>query len=62
MVREAKGHRLWEKAGYDTKNIGNIDLPVKLTDLNAFFLANTVTELYYPVDFYADRIVNFVYL
>lgn len=41
---------------YDIKNIGNIIIPEKLTDKNCFTLANSVSELFFPVDFYADRI------
>jgi len=50
-----KGIDYWEEPGYDSKSVGNIDLPVKLTDQNAFFLSGTVTEIYNPIDFYADR-------
>lgn len=41
---------------YDIKSIGNIIVPEKLTDLNAFLLANSVAEIFFPIDFYADRI------
>jgi len=41
---------------YDIKNIGNIVIPEKLTDKNAFLLANSVAEIFFPIDFYADRI------
>lgn len=41
---------------YDVKNIGNIVIPEKLTAKNAFILANSVSEIFFPVDFYADRI------
>jgi hypothetical protein len=41
---------------YDIKSIGNIVIPERLTDLNAFILANSVAELNFPIDFYADRI------
>jgi len=40
---------------YDVKSIGNIVIPEKLTDRNAFTLANSVAELFFPIDFYADR-------
>lgn len=43
-------------ADYDIKNIGNIVIPEKLTDQNAFTLANSVSEIFFPCDFYADRI------
>lgn len=41
---------------YDITSIGNIKLPEKLTDENAFLLANSVAEIFFPIDFYADRI------
>ena len=41
---------------YQIKNIGNIVIPEKLTSKNAFLLANSVSEIFFPVDFYADRI------
>ena len=41
---------------YDIISIGNIVIPEKLTDKNAFTLANSVAEMFFPVDFYADRI------
>lgn len=41
---------------YQLKNIGNIVIPEKLTSKNAFLLANSVSEIFFPVDFYADRI------
>jgi len=41
---------------YDIKNIGNIIVPEKLNDSNAFLLANSVAEINFPIDFYADRI------
>jgi hypothetical protein len=50
-----KGIDYWEEPGYESKNVGTIEIPDRLTDENAFTLANTVTELYFPVDFYADR-------
>ena len=37
-------------------SLGNITVPEKLTDLNCFTLANTVSEINFPIDFYADRI------
>ncbi|HEY5588408.1 MAG TPA: phage portal protein [Candidatus Paceibacterota bacterium] len=40
---------------YESEHIGNIIIPDKLTDINAFKLANTVSEIYFPIDFYADR-------
>jgi len=41
---------------YDSTQVGTIEIPDKLTDLNAFTLANTVAEIYFPIDFIADRI------
>lgn len=41
---------------YEIKNIGNIVIPEKLSDQNAFTLANSVSEIFFPCDFYADRI------
>jgi hypothetical protein len=41
---------------YNIKNIGNLVVPEKITAKNAYILANSVPELYFPVDFYADRI------
>lgn len=46
---------------YDVQSIGNIVIPEKLTDLNAFMLANTVSELYFPIDFHADRLSKLRY-
>lgn len=43
-------------ADYQIKNIGNIIIPEKLTSKNAFLLANSVSEIFFPIDFYADRI------
>ena len=41
---------------YDIQSIGNIVIPEKLTDENCFMLSNSVAELFFPIDFYADRI------
>lgn len=38
-----------------TEKVGSISIPDKLTDENAFALANTVVEIYFPIDFLADR-------
>lgn len=46
---------------YETKSIGNIIVPEKLTDLNAFTLANSVAEIHFPIDFHADRISKLRY-
>ncbi len=40
---------------YDSSKVGSITLPDSLSNDNAFILANTVAEIYFPVDFYADR-------
>ena len=40
---------------WKTNTIGSIEIPDKLTDTNAFVLANTVAEIYHPIDFLADR-------
>jgi len=41
---------------YEVKSLGNIIVPEKLCDTNAFMLANSVSEIFFPIDFYADRI------
>jgi hypothetical protein len=46
---------------YDIKSIGNLIIPEKLTDANAFLLANSVAEIFFPIDFYADRISKLRY-
>lgn len=51
-----RGTEVHEQDEYEVKNIGNIVVPEKLTDKNAFILANSISELYFPIDFYADRI------
>lgn len=40
---------------YEVTKIGSLEIPDKLTDSNAFSLANTVSEIYFPIDFLADR-------
>jgi len=51
-----KGIDYWEnQQHYDSSEVGSIEIPDRLTDQNAFTLANTVSELYFPADFYADR-------
>lgn len=40
---------------YKTEKVGTLEIPDRLTDTNAFSLANTVAELYHPIDFIADR-------
>jgi len=44
-----------DNANYTSESVGNIDIPVKLKDDNTFLLANTVSEIYHPIDFIADR-------
>ncbi len=46
---------------YNTDKVGSISIPDELTHTNAFTLANTVTEIYFPIDFYADRISKLRY-
>lgn len=41
---------------YEINKVGSIEIPDKLTEGNAFTLANTVAEIYFPIDFCADRI------
>lgn len=50
------GTEVQEMDYYQVKNIGNIIMPEKLSDKNAFTLANSVAEIFFPIDFYADRI------
>ena len=40
---------------YDTEKVGSIQIPDTLKDDNAFNLANSVAEIYNPIDFIADR-------
>lgn len=51
IVDSLKEENTWKE-----ERIGNIEFPDKLTDCNAFMLANTVSEIYFPIDFIADRI------
>jgi hypothetical protein len=39
----------------DVDNIGTIEKPLTLSDANAFVLANTVSEVFFPIDFLSDR-------
>ena len=50
-----KGIDYHENQQYDSSEVGSIEIPDRLSDQNAFTLANTVSELYFPIDFYADR-------
>jgi len=45
----------WRPEEYDSNKVGSIEIPDRLSNENAFLLTNTVTELYFPIDFYADR-------
>lgn len=51
-----RGVEVYEADSYDIQNIGDIVIPEKLSNKNAFTLANSVAEIYFPVDFCADRI------
>lgn len=50
------GNEMHDLNEYEVKSIGNLIIPEKLTNQNAFTLANSVAEIFFPVDFYADRI------
>jgi len=50
------GTEVYDLENWEIKNIGNLVIPEKLSNKNAFTLANSVAEIYFPVDFYADRI------
>jgi len=41
---------------YKEERMGTLTFPEKLSDANAFNLACTVTEVYWPIDFCADRV------
>ena len=43
------------KLEYEVNKVGSIEVPDRLTDNNAFVLANTVAEIFFPIDFLADR-------
>lgn len=51
-----QGFEVYEESSYNIQNIGNIIIPEKLTNENAYMLANSVAEIFFPIDFYADRI------
>ena len=40
---------------WDAESIGILDTPLTLTDDNSLLLAQTVSELFFPIDFIADR-------
>ena len=46
---------------YASEKVGSFSIPDELTNTNAFLLANTVSEIYFPIDFYADRISKLRY-
>ena len=41
---------------WEVKSIGKLKMPEELSHSNAFTLANSVPELFFPVDFVADRV------
>jgi hypothetical protein len=47
---------------FKEERIGTLTFPEKLTDENAFKLANTVPEIYFPIDFHADRASKIRYM
>lgn len=52
-----RGVEVYENdSDYQIKNLGNLVVPEKLTSKNAYILANSVSEIHFPIDFYADRI------
>jgi hypothetical protein len=51
-----------ESEPYKEERIGTIEFPDRLTDCNAFTLANTVSEIYFPIDFIADRASKIRYM
>lgn len=51
-----RGVEVHEPDNWEVKSLGNIIVPQKFTTENAFILANSIPELYFPCDFYADRI------
>lgn len=44
------------------ERIGTIQFPDSLNDENAFVLANTVSEIYFPIDFISDRASKIRYM
>lgn len=51
-----RGVEVHEPDNWEIKSLGNIVVPEKFTSEKAFVLANCIPELYFPCDFYADRI------
>jgi len=56
FFRRKKIGSIVNETNVETERIGSISIPDKLTESNAFTLANTVVEIYFPIDFIADRI------
>jgi hypothetical protein len=50
-----------DEYNYTYEKLGKLKVPETLTDNNAFTLASTVSELYFPIDFIADRISKLRY-
>lgn len=50
-----------DEYNYTYEKLGNLKVPESLTDNNAFTLASTVSELFFPIDFIADRISKLRY-
>lgn len=53
--RKKVGSVIDKTEDYSQSTVGSISIPDNLKEDNAFILANTVTEIYFPIDFYADR-------
>lgn len=51
-----KGIEVINTETWETKKLGNLVMPESIDPRNAFILANSVPELFFPIDFYADRI------
>src|SRR5574344_1360738 len=51
-----KGIQVINTETWETKKLGNLVMPESIDNRNAFILANSVPELFIPIDFYADRI------
>jgi len=50
-----------EPTQYELTSLGNIVIPEKISDENAYLLAQSVSELFFPIDFYADRLSKLRY-
>lgn len=57
LGKDTKPLNIYEDSYLTTEitKVGTLEIPDKLCDDNAFTLANTVSELYQPIDFLADR-------